>query len=98
MSDDKGTLAMNVGAGPVDLASGRSLGPGESAEVDLSHPHNKALVDAGSIRAVNDKPAPERGTNLRAAQAAASTADKAASTRTTATTSTPTTTDKEGSA
>lgn len=38
---------MNVVNHPIDLDSGRSLAPGEEAEVDLDHAHNKSLVDEG---------------------------------------------------
>lgn len=38
---------LNVASHPIDLDSGRTLAPGEEAEADLDHPHNKSLVDDG---------------------------------------------------
>jgi hypothetical protein len=32
-----------------DLDDGRMIAPGEVADVDLNHPHNKRLLDEGSV-------------------------------------------------
>lgn len=51
---------INVSGHPVDIDSGRTLAPGETADgVDLEHPHNKALVDDGLAVEVADEKKPK---------------------------------------
>lgn len=46
------TKILNVGSHSVDLDDGRVLAPGEQATVDIDDPHNKVLVDQGSVLVV----------------------------------------------
>lgn len=34
---------------PIDLADGRMLAPGQSADIDPAEPHHRILVDAGLL-------------------------------------------------
>lgn len=55
---------INTSTHPVDLSTGRSLAPGETAEeVDTEHPHQRALVIDGHLRV-------EEGTTPRKRQPA----------------------------
>jgi hypothetical protein len=40
---------LNVAGHPVDLDDGRVLAPGEEAEADTNHPHNRMLVVRGLV-------------------------------------------------
>lgn len=44
---------INIATHPVDLSDGRTLAPGEDATDVAMNSHNKALVDAGSLRVVS---------------------------------------------
>lgn len=46
---------LNSANRPVDLDDGRVLAPGEQAEVSLSKPHNKSLLNHGLIVEVEAK-------------------------------------------
>jgi hypothetical protein len=49
MAEEKGTVVCTA-THAVDLDTGRSLLPGETAEgVDLNHPHNDGLISDGSL-------------------------------------------------
>jgi hypothetical protein len=39
----------NVSSGPVTLASGRPLAPGEHGPSDMKHPHDQGLRDGGLL-------------------------------------------------
>lgn len=39
----------SVARTPIDLADGRTLAPGESAELDAGAPHNAALIADGRL-------------------------------------------------
>lgn len=49
MSDD---THLNRATHPVSLASGRPLAPGDTGAPDLDDPHDKALVDDGTLIAI----------------------------------------------
>lgn len=50
----------NITTYPVELADGRSLAPGEDAEVDPKDPVNAHLLDTEQLRKVQQpKPAPD---------------------------------------
>lgn len=40
---------------PIDLASGRVLAPGESADLDPHDPHHAALIADGSLMALAER-------------------------------------------
>lgn len=45
---------------PVDLADGRVLGMGdEVVDLDLTEPHNAALVESGALIEIEEKSSPE---------------------------------------
>jgi hypothetical protein len=41
-----------------DLDDGRMIAPGEVADVDLNHPHNKRLLDEGAVVLLNEEEDP----------------------------------------
>lgn len=47
---------LNVGRHPVDLEGGAMLAPGAVGEADPSHPHTAGQIDAGLLKALEDKP------------------------------------------
>lgn len=56
------TTIKNIATWPVELATGRMLGPGETApEIDIHHNHHDALLTTGQIAEVNSKPAKSTG-------------------------------------
>lgn len=48
------TKILNVAGYAIDLDDGRTLAPGETAEVDSDQPHNKSLLDRGAALVLED--------------------------------------------
>lgn len=57
------TKILNVASHSVDLDDGRVLAPGEKATVDIDDPHNKILIEQGSVLVVEPKQRSTEDTN-----------------------------------
>lgn len=67
---DLRTVVCNA-TGPRSLAGGRVIAVNGTADgVDVNHPHNRALIDAGDLAVIDNKPRRARRTTQTQEEAA----------------------------